>query len=184
MIGFLKSLFTGGIGSAAQGIARGVATFTGDKVQIESNVHDEAMAVHGAYSSENSQYRENRTWWDSLWDGLNRAPRPIMALGVVGMMTWPVFDPVSFAAAMQAYALVPEWLAYVFLAIVGFYFTSRHLEKVKMSGSGPTPAQVGAILETQRNIRSLRGPSFEEEMVSTAPMSNQAILEWNARRKQ
>lgn len=194
---WLMNLFTGGIGATAQGISRAVATFTGDKVQTESNIHDEAMAVHAAYASENSQFRANRTWWDSLWDGLNRAPRPLLTFAVMGLLAWPIFDPVAFAAAMQAYALVPEWLAYVFLAIIGFYFTARHLEKVKLGG-GPSPAQVQAILDTQRNIRALDDePEEEGYQPSVAepdevtddfedgslPLSNEAVMEWNRRRK-
>jgi len=187
MLSFLSSLFTGGIGKAAQGISRGVATFTGDKVQQEANTHTEAMAVHQAYASENAQLRENRTWWDALWDGINRAPRPIMALGVIGLFVWPIFDPVGFAAAMQAYALVPEWVAYIFLAVVGFYFTARHLEKVRI-GKGPSVEDVKAVLDTQKQIRAMREePAMEDEEFQAAmadtskPLGNKAIMEWNKR---
>lgn len=154
---WLIDLFTGGIGATVKGVSRGIATFTGDKVQRESSVHDEAMQVHQTYAAEYMADRQNRTWWDSLWDGLNRAPRPLLAFSVMAMLIWPIYDPVGFAAAMQAYALVPEWLAYVFLAIVGFYFTARHLEKVKLGG-GPTPDQVRAVLDTQQRIQSMKAP--------------------------
>tara|TARA_R100001082_G_scaffold102650_1_gene72916 strand:- start:117 stop:692 length:576 start_codon:yes stop_codon:yes gene_type:complete len=184
MIGFLKNLFVGGIGSTVSAVGNTVAKFTGDKVQQESNQHTEAMAVHAAYSSENSQLRQNRTWWDSLWDGLNRAPRPLMALGVMGLLVWPIFDPVRFSSAMAAYALVPEWHAAVFIAIAGFYFTTRHLEKVKL-GKGPSADQVKAILDTQDRIRDLgkkeiTQDQFKSEMDDESkPLSDEAIEHWN-----
>lgn len=192
MIKQLLGLFTGGLGATAQGVARGVATFTGDKVQRESNVHDEQMAVLDQVGAEFLP-RENRTWWDSLVDGLNRLIRPAAALTILyEVFIWPAVDPVGFAATMQAYALVPEWLALLAAQVLLLFFGGRMLDKWPRKLKGPSAAEVNAVLETQRKIRDLandNAPAMEDEAFQAAmadtskPLSNAAIMEWNRRRR-
>lgn len=187
IIGGIGKLFVGGLGSTAQGVARGVATFTGDRVQRETNLSNENMEILKTYAAEYMADRQNRTWWDSFTDGLNRLPRPGLALSVMALMAWPVFDPIAFAAAMTAYALVPEWLAWTVLSIIGFYFTARTVENVRSIGKGPTADQVAAVLEAQKSIRDLKpvAPEQYEAAMSdeSKPLSNAVIEEWNRRRK-
>lgn len=180
-----------GVGNAVSGVAR---VFVGDKAARERQTHTENTAVLNEFTAEFAQTQ--RTWWDSLWNGLNRAPRPLMALSVLGLMVWCPLDPVGFTAAMQAYALVPLWLAGIATTIVGFYFTFRHLEK-RLQMRGPSADQVRAVLDTRKAIREMGQPAaqlrpepmdsdaFAAEMADTSkPLSNKAILEWNRRRKE
>ena len=51
---------------------------------------------------------ERRGWFDRFIDGLNRLPRPMLALGTLGLFVSAMVDPVWFAARMQGIALVPE----------------------------------------------------------------------------
>jgi hypothetical protein len=68
-------------------------------------------------------------WFDRAIDGLNRVPRPAMALGTLGLFVAAMADPVWFAARMQGIALVPEPLWWLMGAIVSFYFGARHQAK-------------------------------------------------------
>ncbi len=93
----VQALISGG----AQAVAAAVTPFTGDKVQEESSRHGEMLARFQQYGAEFAD-RQNRTWWDSFIDGLNRLPRPAMALGVIAIFVWASVDPVGFAAAGAA----------------------------------------------------------------------------------
>ena len=42
------------------------------------------------------QAREGRTWWDSLVDGLNRLPRPLITLGILAFFVLAPLEPVRF----------------------------------------------------------------------------------------
>jgi hypothetical protein len=61
-----------------------------------------------------------------MMDGVNRLPRPALALGTLGLFISAMVDPVWFAARMQGIALVPEPLWWLLGVIVSFYFGARH----------------------------------------------------------
>lgn len=67
--------------------------------------------------------------FDRMMDGINRLPRPALALGTLGLFVAAMIDPVWFAARMQGIALVPEPLWWLLGAIVSFYFGARHQAK-------------------------------------------------------
>lgn len=69
--------------------------------------------------------------FDRVIDGLNRLPRPAMALGTLGLFGAAMVDPVWFGERMQGLALVPEPLWWLMGAIVSFYFGARHQAKVQ-----------------------------------------------------
>ncbi len=70
-----------------------------------------------------------RGGFDRFMDGLNRLPRPALALGTLGLFVAAMIDPIWFAARMQGIALVPEPLWWLLGAIVSFYFGARHQVK-------------------------------------------------------
>ena len=70
-----------------------------------------------------------RGGFDRFMDGLNRVPRPAMALGTLGLFIAAMVEPVWFAERMQGIALVPEPLWWLLGAIVSFYFGARHQAK-------------------------------------------------------
>lgn len=71
----------------------------------------------------------DRGFFDRAMDGLNRVPRPAMALGTLAMFVAAMVDPVWFASRMEGIALVPEPLWWLLGAIVSFYFGARHQAK-------------------------------------------------------
>lgn len=67
--------------------------------------------------------------FDRLVDGLNRLPRPGLALGTLGLFIAAMVSPVWFSARMEGLALVPDPLWWLLGAIVSFYFGARHQAK-------------------------------------------------------
>jgi len=67
--------------------------------------------------------------FDRLMDALNRLPRPMLALGTLGLFVSAMVDPIWFASRMQGIALVPEPLWWLLGAIVSFYFGARYQVK-------------------------------------------------------
>ncbi|SPJ22374.1 holin family protein [Palleronia abyssalis] len=67
--------------------------------------------------------------FDRFMDGLNRVPRPAMALGTMGLFGAAMVDPVWFGARMDGLATVPDPLWWLLGAIVSFYFGARHQAK-------------------------------------------------------
>ena len=51
--------------------------------------------------------------FDRAINGLNRLPRPLMALSVIGLFAFAMIGPVAFSARMTGLAAIPEplwWL--------------------------------------------------------------------------
>lgn len=67
--------------------------------------------------------------FDRFVDGLNRLPRPMLALGTIWLFVTAMQNPDGFARGMEGLALVPEPLWWLMGAIVSFYFGARHQAK-------------------------------------------------------
>ena len=68
--------------------------------------------------------------FDRFIDGLNRLPRPMLALGTLGLFISAMVDPVWFSQRMQGIALVPEPLWWLMGAIVSFYFERKRFPRL------------------------------------------------------
>ena len=171
MIAKLFSMLLGG------GAQRLVSTVFGDRTARERYAAEEQMAVQTGFQAEFS-HRERRTWWDSFVDGLNRLPRPLMTFGVIGLFVWAVVDPPAFSLAMLALQNVPEMLWYIFLAVIGFWFGTKMIEKAPRRVQGPNAEDVKRVHDIESERR------YREEMADTSkPLTNGAIMEWNRRQK-
>lgn len=73
--------------------------------------------------------RPRRGIFDRLVDGLNRLPRPMLALGTIYLFVMAMRKPEEFVRGMEGIALVPEPLWWLMGAIVSFYFGARHQAK-------------------------------------------------------
>lgn len=129
ILGKVGSWLAGGVIESAGKVATDVGrTYFGDKTEKEQHVSAEQIAVLNQYAAEFAA-RQQRTWWDSFVDGVNRLVRPGLALGAQAAFIWVFVDPVSFAECMQALQLVPEMLWYLWLTIFGFFFGGRIIEQ-------------------------------------------------------
>lgn len=106
--------------------------------------------------------------WSGFIDGLNRLPRPLMALGVIALMAWPAINPQTFAEAMQGYAMMPDWLVQLVMAVVLAYFVSRTVEKMQERSSGFGSSR------SEMSVSTLPRPSEPDIDLGTTPGTSSA----------
>lgn len=147
MFGVLGKLLAGPIIEQVGGLA---GRFFGSKEKRDDQAASQTEKAQEQYAAE-FQDRSNRTWFDSLVDGLNRLPRPLAFGYCATMLTWPLYDPEGFAKAMNAYILFPEWLVQLIFGVLGFYFGGRILTKDLKMG-GPSTKVVSQMLENQKAL--------------------------------
>ena len=97
-------------------------------------------------------------WFDRFMDGLNRLPRPALALGTLGLFVSAMVSPLWFAERMQGIALVPEPLWWLLGVIVSFYFGARHQVKAQQfqRDVAASMAHVPQVIENFRQLRAMR----------------------------
>lgn len=128
-------------------------------------------------------------WFDRMVDAANRLPRPLMALGTLGLMVSAMVDPVWFASRMQGIALVPEPLWWLLGAIVSFYFGARHQAKGQefQVRVAQTMAQVPQVVDNLKALRALdsgqavgtEAPATTEQDADMAgEPDNPALADW------
>lgn len=131
----------------------------------------------------------NRGPFDRFIDGLNRVPRPAMALGTLGLFVAAMVDPLWFGERMAGLALVPEPLWWLLGAIVSFYFGARYQVKGQefQRSVATTLARVPQVMESVTRLRSLRAGSPGSAatdtdagltLAATAPDENPALRDW------
>ncbi len=137
--------------------------------------------------------RPPKGMFDRFMDGLNRLPRPALALGTLGLFAAAMIDPIWFSARMQGIALVPEPLWWLLGVIVSFYFGARHqaksldLQREISAVMARTPT-VLANLDALGNMRSDRpgaadtGPDARLSQESLLADANPALEDWRRER--
>ncbi|MCF6443605.1 holin family protein [Nereida sp. MMG025] len=143
-----------------------------------------AMDQYGAEFAAPSQSR-----FDRVMDGVNRLPRPALALGTLALFIAAMVDPLWFAARMQGLALVPEPLWWLLGAIVSFYFGARHQIKsqqfqrsiVRTSNRAPqVAAHISALDQIRADSIGAADTRTDAKLslgVDT-PMDNPALTDW------
>ncbi|AHD09400.1 holin family protein [Phaeobacter gallaeciensis] len=131
--------------------------------------------------------------FDRWMDGVNRMPRPLLALSTLALLGSAMVDPLWFAARMQGLALVPEPLWWLLGVIVSFYFGAR--QQLKSQGFqreiAASLAQAPAVAANVSRINELRAsepaapdidPEYELVEDSTVTSNylkeNPALDEW------
>lgn len=113
---------TRALGEAAQGVAEVFLPNATRRMELSAELQQAAMDAAG----EEFQYIRPGPF-DRFVNGLNRLPRPMLALGTLGLFIYAMIDPISFAERMVGLAEVPEPLWWLLGAIVSFYFGAREL---------------------------------------------------------
>ncbi|MBO9401664.1 holin family protein [Shimia sp. R9_3] len=122
-----------------------------------------------AMQSHAEEFRQaDRGVFDRLMDGVNRVPRPAMAIGCLALFVAAMVDPVWFAARMTGIALVPDPMWWLLGVIVSFYFGARHQAKGhefqrSMSQNLKQVPQVVEAIETLENIQKREGDAGADE---------------------
>lgn len=99
--------------------------------------HEAFAAALAQYGVEFQGPREG--WFDRIVNGINRLPRPFLAIGTLGLFVYAMVPPESFAIRMQGLAYVPEPLWWLLGAVVSFYFGARELHHTRQKRGGATP---------------------------------------------
>jgi len=146
--------------------------------------HDFQLATLAQLSAEFQ--RADSHLFDRLIDGVNRLPRPLLALGTFGLLISAMFDPVWFAARMQGLALVPDPLWWLLGVIVTFYFGARHQMKgqAHQTQIAQALAHLPQVIETLAVTDQPRTAQHEEEQpdptVSNLSLDqNPALMRWH-----
>ena len=126
-MGVIDGLFGALFGSGRNVLRETVEVFRENKEAGAQRDFDLQRAALAQFSTEFAVPR--RAWFDRLMDGINRIPRPAMALGTLGLFISAMAAPDWFASRMVGLALVPEPLWWLLGAVVSFYFGARHQAK-------------------------------------------------------
>lgn len=134
------------------GVLGNIATKTIETVkQGKNNEHDEMVERLRQVSS---YMGENRTWWDSIVDGINRLVRPAFTFGTIGLFILAVIHPVEFHASMVSLASVPDPMWIILGTIVVFWFGEKKLNGLRKP-KPPSAKEVEAILHSLERIKKL-----------------------------
>jgi len=174
-MGLMGRLF--GVGEASEAVGNAVENvaevFTVNKTKAELARRAQSMATLNQYATEFTN--PSLSWFDSFINGLNRLPRPIMALGTVGLFVFAMADPDGFAGRMQGLAYIPDPLWWLLGAVVSFYFGARELHYSR--GANPiVPLATPTQLPTAPTSVAIGEPMAFPE--------NAALSEWAALTKQ
>jgi hypothetical protein len=158
-MGIIERLFTLVFGGERNVVKDTVEVFRENAEAGAARAADHKAEVVAQYSEEFAA--PARGGFDRFMDGLNRVPRPAMALGTLGLFIAAMVEPVWFAERMQGIALVPEPLWWLLGAIVSFYFGARHQVKGQefQRSIATTMARAPVVVENLRALRELRADS-------------------------
>jgi len=179
----LVNLLGGGI---VETVRKGIGMFTGDKAAREAGYHEESMASHNQFAAEFQV--QNRTWFDSLIDGLNRLPRPVIVGMVIYYFVTAVRDQLEFQKINIALDTVPPDMWQIALIIIAFYFVAREFQKSRDKKMAMSKADFEEHMRRIKKLDAMQAPPVDEEDFQAAladtskPLSNAVIEEWNRRK--
>jgi hypothetical protein len=127
--------------------------------------------------------------FDRFMDGVNRLPRPALALGTLGLFVSAMVAPLWFAERMQGIALVPEPLWWLLGVIVSFYFGARHQVKSQnfQRDIALSMERVPRVMENVAALRAMRsddvgiavtGDDARLTVAALQPEANPALEDW------
>lgn len=131
--------------------------------------------------------------FNRFMDGINRVPRPALALGTLGLFVAAMIDPIWFAARMQVVALVPEPLWWLLGVIVSFYFGARHQVKsqqfqksmaVSIARTAGVVGNLNTLYRFSANApgNADAGTDADLALKAVEPGQNAALEAWRAKR--
>lgn len=190
-MGLIERIFTTVFGGERNVIRDTVEVFRENSeagAQRAHAVQGQAMAQYGA---EFAHPRHGR--FDRFMDGLNRLPRPMLALGTLGLFVTAMINPLWFAERMQGIALVPEPLWWLLGVIVSFYFGARQQVKSQefQRAIVGTITRVPQVVENIETLRELRadaprvadtGADSRLALAAVEPSDNPALDAWRRSR--
>jgi hypothetical protein len=114
------------------------------------------------------------TRFDAFVNGLNRLPRPLLALGTLGLFGYAMAEPMGFSVRMQGLGLVPEPLWWLLGAIVSFYFGARELHHQRGRAAQAAPRTAPPAARTPAATLDARPAASR----AIDPDHNPAVEDW------
>lgn len=169
-----------GIGGAAGQIGGAVGrvaeVFVPNKTKDMTLQHEEFTAALSQFGGEFKQQQTG--FFNRFVNGLNRLPRPVLALGTVALFVYAMWDPVGFTARMQGLGYVPEPLWWLLGAVVSFYFGARELHYLRggrrMIQAMPSP---DAAARAKTSSVAAATPQASGQPASGQPADGNAALD-------
>ncbi len=133
-MGFFSNLF--GLGNVAKNIGGAIRENTEVfHVNETEKMHEESERFKSVLSQYGEEFKnEPRSFFGESINGLNRLPRPMMALGTIFLFAFALYDPDRFSVRMIGLQEVPDQLWWLMTAIVSFYFGARELHYFRKEG--------------------------------------------------
>lgn len=135
----------GAVARAATDVAEVFVPNATKKMEAAQAAYVAALDEHG----EEFKYAAPGTF-DRLINGLNRLPRPMLALGTLGLFVYAMVDPDGFSRRMIGLEHVPEPLWWLLAAIVGFYFGAREAHYFRIRPAPGRAAGTGEAASADR----------------------------------
>lgn len=159
----------GKIGGAVERVTE---VFVPNRTKGMAQQHEEYTAALEQFRAEFAQVPSG--FFDIFVNGLNRLPRPLLALGTVAMFVYAMWDPSGFAIRMQGLGHVPDPLWWLLGAVVSFYFGAREMHYLRdgrraMQSVVPLAAQSATVPQAQTT------PDVSHD-------GNAALLDWQRTR--
>ncbi|WP_371169914.1 holin family protein [Aliiroseovarius sp. 2305UL8-7] len=123
-MGLIGSIFNVLFGPGGNAVRQTVEVFRENAEAASARDTDVQMAAIDAFRAEFATAHTGM--FNRFMDGLNRVPRPALALSTLGLFFAAMISPSWFSARMQSVALVPEPMWWLMGVIVSFYFGARH----------------------------------------------------------
>lgn len=118
------------------------------------------------------QSKRTSTAWDSFVDGLNRLPRPLITLGILGLFVLAPADPLRFLEIARAYQIMPDGFWALLSIIIAFYFGGRmQVTRQQMTIAGGALDAAKEIVKVRKAISDLA----EEEQPKAERVYKQAL---------
>lgn len=163
-------------GSGRNAVAETVEVFRENADKGAARGAEVQRAALAQFAAEFAAARQ-RSLFDRIMDGVNRLPRPALALGTLGLFVAAMVDPDWFAERMGGLALVPEPLWWLLGAVVSFYFGARHQAK----GQEFQRALAGALMARGAPVGRDDPAPAPRSAQAADTTSNAALAEWRAR---
>ena len=165
------------VGEAVGGVAE---VFVGNRAERDADAAGRALATVAEFGAEFAHAPSGR--WDGFVNGLNRLPRPLLALGTLGLFGYAMAAPAGFSTRMQGLQLVPEPLWWLLGAIVSFYFGARELHHQRSRALPRLAAGLAAVRPAARPEPAAAPPASEPAppaaLDAAHPDDNPAVEEW------
>ena len=185
-MGIISGIFSMFFGGGRNVVAETAEVF---RVNAEKSSVRDATRMQAAMAQYGREFQGgNRGFFDRFVDGLNRLPRPAMALGTLALLASAMIDPLWFSSRMQGLALVPDPLWWLLGAVVSFYFGARYQAKGQefQNSIAQTLARTPQVVQNIATIDDLQPMTRDPEMplaMRTAdpadePEENPALSAW------